>query len=388
MGRAIIYAGRVVTPFTTLRNALIEVRDGIVADVCEGCGSAGSGINYRDYIVIPGILDTHIHGIKGFDVNSGRASDILGMSRSLVEHGVTGFVPSTVTAPHDELVKVCRAVSEAFKEWSTGAPQGARVLGLHLEGPYINPEKKGAQNPEFTREASFREVLEYFKASNGLLRMITLAPEVKGALEIVGRVSALGVVVSLGHSNADYETAVKAVRRGATRATHLFNAMRAVHHRDPGLVVALLEEQAVYIELIADFIHLHPAVVRFAIRHVGVDRVVLVSDSISATGLPDGTYSLGGLKVYVSSGVARLANGSLAGSTLTLDRALANVAKLGFNLNDVVKMLSLNPARSLGLAKLGDVRPGYYGDFTVLNDDLRVKAAIVGGVEVYSSRAG
>ncbi len=387
---AIILAGKLVTPYRILRKSYLRVRDGIIVEVSEGrpTGVPSSNVlNYGDLIVAPGFIDTHIHGYGGVDSNTGEAEHFLRMSKGLVKHGVTAFLPSTVTAPHEELLSACRAVRDAVSKWEEGRAReevpGARILGIHLEGPYVNPAKKGAQNPAYVREASTKEILDYLDAAGDLLKMVTLAPEVRGAPEAISLLVSRGVVVSVGHTNATYEETLKAFAAGASRATHLFNAMRPIHHRDPGVVVAALESTDVFIELIVDFIHLHPATVRFAINHAGTWRTVLISDAISAAGLPDGEYSLGGLKVIVKGGVARLESGALAGSTLTLDRAVRNVTSLGYTLPEVARMASLNPARNLRLVGLGDVRPGYRADLVVLDNDLRVVATIVDGEVVY-----
>ncbi len=388
MGELFILAGKLVTPTMVLRGASLKVRNGLIVDVIEGYVEASNVLDYRDYTIIPGILDTHIHGLKGYDVNDGKSESILGMAKHLVEYGVTGFQPSSVTASHEKLLEICRAIREAHSEWiNSDEPPGARILGLHLEGPYISPDKRGAQNPEYIRYPSRSEIEEYIKASENMLRMITIAPEINGGLDIIPYLVGKGIVVSIGHSNADYDTALKAIARGASRATHLFNAMRKIHHRDPGLVVALMENPQVYLELIVDLVHLHPAIVRFTVSHAGVKRIILVSDAISATGLKDGVYSLGGLEVRVEKGIARLRDGTLAGSTLTLDKALRNMVKLGYNLQEVTWMLSFNPAQNLGIERLGDLKPGYYADLVVLDDKLEVKATVIGGVEVYSKTA-
>ncbi len=388
MSELFILAGKLVTPTMVLEKASLKVRNGLIVDVVEGYVKASNVLDYRDYTVVPGILDTHIHGLKGYDVNDGKPESILGMAKHLVEYGVTGFQPSSVTASHEKLLEICKAVREAYSEWKNNSePPGARILGLHLEGPYINPDKRGAQNPEYIRYPSRREIEEYIEASKNLLRMITLAPEIDGGLDIIPYLVDKGIVVSIGHSNADYDTALKAIARGASRATHLFNAMRKIHHRDPGLIVALMENPQVYLELIVDLVHLHPAIVRFTVNHVGVGRIVLVSDAISATGLKDGVYSLGGLEVRVEKGIARLGDGTLAGSTLTLDKALRNMVRLGYSLQETTWMLSLNPARSLGIKRMGDLKPGYYADLVVLDDKLEVRATVIGGIEVYSKTA-
>jgi len=379
-----------VTPSGRLRNAFIRVVNGVIREVREGRPKPPTPplLNYSDFIGVPGFVDTHIHGIAGADVNSGDVSEVLRMSKELVKYGVTSFIPTSVTAPHEELLKICTAVREAISNWGSsareGEPLGARVLGLHLEGPYINPVKCGAQNPKYVRRPNLEEFREYLRACGGYLRVVTLAPEVEGGLEFVALIASEGVVPSLGHSNAGYEITKQAIRNGLRRATHVFNAMRPIHHRDPGAVVALLEDPSVYVEVIADFIHLHPATVKFVIDHVGTWRAVMISDSIPATGLPDGTYELGGLKVVVRDGVARLVNGALAGSTLTLDKAFRNLLKLGYSLTEAVRMTSTNPARSVGEVVLGDVRPGCRADLAILNDELGVVATVVNGVETYS----
>ena len=387
---SVILTGNLITPHGVLGKSYLGIKGGVVVEVGEGRPTklpSSNVLNYRDFTVMPGFIDTHIHGYGGVDSNTGDAGHFLRTSKGLVKHGVTAFLPSTVTAPHEELLSACRAVRDAVSVWEEGRARrevpGARILGIHLEGPYVNPAKKGAQNPAYIREASTKEILNYLDVAGNLLKMVTLAPEVRGALEATSLLVSRGVVVSVGHTNATYEEALKAFAAGASRATHLFNAMRPIHHRDPGVVIAALESTDVFIELIADFIHLHPATVKFAINHAGTWRTVLISDAISAAGLPDGEYSLGGLKVIVKGGVARLESGALAGSTLTLDKAVRNVTSLGYTLPEVTRMASFNPARNLRLAGLGDVRPGYRADLVVLDDDLRVVATIVDGEVVH-----
>jgi len=380
----IIRVRRAYTPETVVEQASIVVERGLIRKVVRGWVEGSDVVDARELIAVPGLVDTHMHGLRGVDVYSGRDSDLEHVSRNLVEFGVTSFLPTSVTLPHDDLKKFVECVASFAESQREGGLEGARVLGSYLEGPYINPEARGAQNPQHIREPSIEEFEELFRASRGTLRVIALAPEIPGALELVARARELGVIPSLGHSAASYEEALRGIEAGIARATHLFNAMKRFHHREPGAPLALLQSRHVFLELIADGIHLHPAVVRFVIEFAGSGRVVLITDSISAAGLGDGDYVLGGLRVLVRGGIARLENGSLAGSTLTLDRAVRNVVSLGIDLSRALEMASRTPARSIGEERVGCLEPGCYADIVLLDAELNVRRVFVGGVEVLS----
>jgi len=372
--------GEVYTPFHRLKEASIYVEGGVVKKIKPYW--AENAENYKEYIAAPAYVDTHTHGCCGIDVNTAKDRDLVKLARELTRFGVGAFVPTTVTAPHEELLRMCEIVGSL----ETSGGEGAEILGLHLEGPYINPEKRGAQNPEFIRKPSVAEFEEYYRASKGKLLIVDVAPELEGSSELIREARLRGVHVGMGHTNATYEEAVRAIALGCDRAVHIFNGMRVFHHREPGVVLAALESPQVYIEIIADFIHLHPATVRFVTNFAGWHRVMLVTDSISASMLPDGVYNLGGLKVIVEKGVARLENGSLAGSTLTMDRAVRNIYSLVGDLGAALAMASYIPARSVDKNSYGCLAPGCAANIVVLNRDLGVEATFVRGEKIFSRR--
>ncbi|MEM4452988.1 MAG: N-acetylglucosamine-6-phosphate deacetylase, partial [Thermosphaera sp.] len=261
---------------------------------------------------------------------------------------------------------------------------GAKPLGIHLEGPWINPEFTGAQNREYIKEPSIKDFKALYEIAGSIIKQLTIAPELPGAMELIRLASSLGIVVSAGHTNADYEIGLESVKAGVRKATHLFNAMVRFNHRKPGIVLALLQSPEVYLELIVDFVHLHPAVVRFVVEYAGSDRVVVVSDSIAAADMPDGKYKLGGLEVEVVGGVCKLSGRDvLAGSTLTMDVAFRNLLSLNYSLSDAVKITSLTPAKSVGVNSRGDIAPGFYADLAMLNEKLHVEKTFINGELVY-----
>ncbi len=377
----ILNVKRVYTPLTIVDSASIVIENGIVKKIVRGW--IENGENLKDFIAVPGFVDTHIHGCYGYDASNAKLDDLVGMSKNLVRHGVTSFLPTTVTLPLQKIFEAIDAVRKAREMQLRNDFVGARILGINLEGPFINVEMKGAQNPEYIRIPKLDEFKSIVDRARDVVKVVTVAPELGEGLEIVSYARSMGIHVSLGHSAAGYDEALKAIERGLDRATHLFNAMKRFHHREPGAVLALLQSPSVYLEIIADFIHLHPAVVKMIIEYAGWRRTVLITDAISATGLPDGEYELGGLKVIVRNGIARLVDGTLAGSTLTMDRAIRNVVSLGIELWKAIAMASYVPARSIDEYRLGCLEPGCVADIVLLDEDLNVVKTIVGGVDAY-----
>jgi N-acetylglucosamine-6-phosphate deacetylase len=384
MSKGVVLRGaRVVTPYRDIARGYVSIVEGRIAEVGEEPYRNREGLDevlLEGFTVGPGFVDTHMHGALGVDLSAAGVSDVELLSRKLPMFGVTSFVPTSYTLPRDLLVSFCRNIYAASK-----SPAGARIVGIHLEGPYINPEKAGAQNPSYARPASTEELEELIAASGGLLRSVTLAPEIPGGLDLVRYATSRGIVVQVGHTNASYSKTVEAITVGASKATHLYNAMSGFHHRSPGAALALLRSDSVYLEIIADFIHVAPEVVDFTISYATHRRIVLVTDSIAATGMPDGTYRLGEVEVEVSGGVARVAGqGVLAGSTLTMDRALANVISLGYSVREALYMTSTAPAMSLGLSsEVGSLLPGRRADLVVLDGKLKVAATVIGGEVAY-----
>ncbi len=365
----------IYTPTHYLPQATVVVDRGRIKRISQGKSSKGESL--EGYTIIPGFVDTHIHGYGGWDTNDATKDSLLAMAEGLVRHGITGFLPTTVTTSYQNLLACARATSKAIQAQSEGVG-GARIIGLQLEGPFINPKKKGAQNPDYIQRPNWEALEAIHQAGNGCVRALTIAPELTGAFSVIEQATAAGWIVSLGHSNATYDEGMQAIVAGATRATHLFNAMAPLHHRQPGLVAACLESPQVFVELIADLVHVAPPLLRLTRQIVGAQRAVLITDSISATELPNGAHSLGGLTVTVENHVARLEDGTLAGSTLTMDRAVLNVTAIGVPFREALMMATAVPARSIG-ERIGTIQPGGVADFLVLNEDLSISRVYVAG---------
>jgi N-acetylglucosamine-6-phosphate deacetylase len=308
---------------------------------------------------------------------------VLRIARIAARHGVTGLLPATVTASFEAIAHAATGVRRAM-----AAPTGgARVLGVHLEGPFVSAQRLGAQSPDYCLPPTAAHVARLLEAAGGAARIVTLAPEEPGAMEAIRDLVGRGIVVSIGHTVATLEQAEAAFAAGVTQVTHLFNAMPPLHHRAPGVVGAALTAPTgeVRVEIIADGVHLAPTTVRLAVAAKGVDGVLLVSDAMAATGCADGEYQLGPMRVTVVGGVARLPSGALAGSTLTLERAVCNVARwTGAGLGGAWQMASLNPARQLAIdGRVGRLSPGCDADLTALGADGQVVLTVVGGEVVY-----
>ncbi|MEM0352847.1 MAG: N-acetylglucosamine-6-phosphate deacetylase [Sulfolobales archaeon] len=382
----VLRKAKVVTPHRVIQNGYVAIESERIVDVGDEPYRGREGLDelYLNGMTVgPGFIDTHIHGAFGIDLSTATPSEIARVSEELVKYGVTSFVPTAVTLPREDLSRFCRNVLTASKQAS-----GARILGIHLEGPFLNPKRAGAQNPEYMRPASVVELEELVDASGRLLKSITIAPEVDGATELIRSAAVMGIVVQVGHTDATYSKTVEAIVLGATKATHLYNAMSGIHHRTPGAALALLQAKSTYLELIVDFVHVAPEVVKFTVEYAGYRRVVLISDSISAAEAPEGLYKLGDVDIEVREGIARLAGKDvLAGSTLTMKQAFFNTVSLGFRLEEAFYMASTAPAESLGVGlDVGSVVPGRRADLVVLGRDGDVAATFIGGKLVYARK--
>ena len=350
----------------------------------------GQVLDARDCILLPGFIDVHIHGSAGADVMDATPESLETLSRFLTLHGVTGYYATTIAASHADTLaavgNVARYLNDhpaADHDEANGARTGARILGVHLEGPYINPRFPGAQNPAFIRPPNVGEFEELLAA--GPVRIITLAPEVAGAGALIERALAAGVRVVLGHTAATYEQTSAAAAAGVSQATHTYNAMTGLHHRQPGVLGAVLSDDRIYAQLIADNIHVHPAAMRILGRCKGPTRTLLISDAMRAGGMPAGRYEMGGLPVTVKDGVCQLEDGTLAGSILSLDGALRNfMAATGWSLVQAWPTTSLSQAQALGIDReVSRIQTGLHADLTLLDPKAQVVATVVGGKLAY-----
>lgn len=333
----------------------------------------------RDHYLIPGLIDLHIHGAAGHDVMDGTAEALLAMQRTLAKEGVTGFLATTMTADHERISSVLKTIAKVMPN-----KEGAAILGVHLEGPFISPKKIGAQNNQAICLPDAALVSHWQALANGAIKLITLAPELPEALQLIKKLNEMGIITSVGHTNATYAETHLAIDAGCTHATHLFNAMRGIHQREPGAVGALLLAEKVNAELIVDGLHLHPAIIELALRVKGKDKLLLVTDAMRAKCLGDGQYDLGGQMVMVRSDKATLADGTLAGSTLSMPQAIKNMVQFTqCSLADAIYMASYNPARVLGIAnRKGSIEKGKDADLVVMGPALEVKMTMREGHKV------
>ncbi|MFF8951860.1 N-acetylglucosamine-6-phosphate deacetylase [Streptomyces sp. NPDC014940] len=385
MAPSLVLAGaRVVLPTAVVDDGRVVVEGTrITAAGPADAVSAPAGaevIDVSGHWLVPGFVDIHNHGGGGASF-SGTAEEILTAVRTHRRHGTTTLVASTVTDEMDLLVRQAGLLSEL-------AEQGD-IAGIHFEGPFISPCRKGAHSEELLRDPDPAEVRKLIDAGRGRARMVTLATELPGGIDSVRLLAEHGVIAAVGHTDATYEQTVAAVDAGATVATHLFNAMPPLGHRAPGPIAALLEDERVTVELINDGTHLHPAALELAFRHAGAGRVAFITDAMDAAGIGDGRYMLGPLEVEVSEGVARLVQGgSIAGSTLTLDRAFKRAVTVdGLPVPDAVTALSANPARLLGMSdRIGSLEPGKDADLVLLDADFDLKGVLRQGEWVVTPR--
>ncbi len=372
----------VLTPLEVFEQADVIIEDGKIFAVGPGLArdDIDETIDARGRIVAPGYVDVHVHGSAGHDTMDATRDAIEGMAKFFANHGVTSFCPTTLTQPTEDIMASVRAVKDCMENPIEG---GAQPLGVHLEGPCIDAEKKGAQPEQHITHAAAIDYRDLFSLGN--IKLVTLAPEIEENRDLIPFARAQGAAVVVGHSSATYEELAEAVQHGLNHATHTFNQMEGLHHRKPGTVGGVLLLDEIYAEFIADGVHLHPAIVDMVVRLKGPERAVAITDAISGAGMPDGEYELGGQKVVVKEGAVRLPDGTLAGSALTLDQAVRNIAEFTIaSLPEAIQMATLTPARSIGVAdRKGSLEPGKDADIVVLDEDLDVVSTIVMGQVVY-----
>src|ERR1700739_3481483 len=381
-----ICAQRALTPFEEIADPVLVIQGSKISAVgrrgAVELPRGGREIDARGKTVVPGFVDVHIHGAGGHDVMEGTREALEIVAATVAAHGTTSIVATTVTTSEMETLESVAHIAHCILHSSQYATRelSAEILGIHFEGPFISPARRGAHPAKWIAPPS-RELLAQFLAeARGTAQILTLAPELPGALDLVRVARKAGLVVSLGHTDATYEQAQAEIAAGASHAAHVFNAMRPFSHRETGVIGGVVNSSQVSADMIADGVHVDEAAMKMLVDLKSPERVILVSDGISATGMPDGKYRLGMFEVEVSGGVARDAEGKLAGSTLTLDRALRNIVSLGVPLISGVQMLTATPARQIGLgARKGVLAPGADADLVFLDDKLEVSGVMTRG---------
>jgi N-acetylglucosamine-6-phosphate deacetylase len=381
-------AGRLLTPTDAVEHPLVLVEQGRVLEISARTSrQVPAGVSVSDFgdsLMAPGYVDLHIHGSAGYDVMDDTAEALPAIEQLLARHGVTSYFPTTVTAPMDTTLRALKRLADAIEKREQNNADGkirALPLGIHLEGPFISHARRGVHPPENLLAPTLTLFEQFWQAARGHIRMMTIAPELENAPEVIAEAARRGVCVSLGHSDADFAAAERGIAAGARHATHTFNAMRPLDHRSPGILGAVLTDGRVSADIIADGVHLDPAIVKLFAKAKGLEQTVLITDAISATGMPDGRYRLGSFKVDVRDGKC-MADGKLAGSVLTMDRAVRNLARFAeWDLPQAVAAASQNPARVARIANKGVLTVGADADFVVLSPEGEVVRTFAGGVE-------
>jgi N-acetylglucosamine-6-phosphate deacetylase len=379
-GRLVAQADRLALPGRMRGPGFVVIDDGQIVDVGEG-RHARPDLDAAGQILAPGFVDLQINGAAGCDFLAPTEAGLESAHTYLLRTGTVAYLPTLISAPDDRLRPALAFFAERMRRRT--AP---RILGVHLEGPFLSPARPGAHRAEHLRHPSVDWIARLTEEFPGVIRLVTLAPELEGAAEVIEHLASRGIAVSAGHTDATYAQAMAAFERGVRLATHLFNAMRPYHHREPGIVGAALSHPDVACSIIADHVHLHPAVIEHVLAVKGPDRTILVTDAISAAGAAAPEVTLGDRTVRVVDGAPRLDDGTLAGSILTMEQAVLNVAAAAGDLDRAIRMASATPSHLLGLDQ-GELRPGLRADLVLLGHDLRVTAAVVGGTVAFRSGA-
>jgi N-acetylglucosamine-6-phosphate deacetylase len=384
----VLCASRLYTPLEEIQNPLLFIEEGIVSAVSSRAErevpTSATIVDLGDAILAPGFVDIHMHGGAGFDVMRASLAELPRLHKFLATHGVTDYFPTTVAAPLDQTCLALERLADAIEagqvsQVANGEEPQARPLGVHLEGPFLSHKRRGVHSPENLLEPTLEIFDRLWQAARGHVRMMTIAPELPGALEVISEAARRKVCVSIGHSDAVLEAARAGVRAGARHATHTFNAMRPLDHRDPGILGEVLTDTNLTADIIADGIHVAPEVVQLFLQAKGVEAAVLITDATAAAGMPDGKYQLGPMQVEVKDGKCTL-DGKLAGSVLTMDGAVRNVTKFSsWSLRDAVCAATLNPSRATGLAQHGHIAPGAEANVVVLSQNGDVRKTMIRG---------
>lgn len=384
----VLRAHRLYTPQEEIQDPLLFIEDGVISAVSSRgqreIPRNATVVDLDDAVLAPGFVDIHMHGGAGVDVMHAPTAELPHLNKFLTTHGVTGYFPTTVAAPLEQTCAALERLADAIEaarslqSSNDGAVQ-ARPLGIHLEGPFLSHKRRGVHPPEYLVEPTLEIFEQLWQAARGHVRMMTIAPELPGALEVIKEAARRNVCVSIGHSDAVLDAARAGVRAGARHATHTFNAMRPLDHRDPGILGEVLTDKQLSADIIADGIHVAPEIVELFLRAMGTERAVLITDATAAAGMPDGTYQLGPIQVEVKDGKCTM-DGKLAGSVLTMDSAVRNITRFaGWRLQDAVRAATLNSARAVSLAQHGRLAPGVEANIVVLSPGGEVRKTIVRG---------
>lgn len=353
------------------------VEDGKFCRVLEG--PAEDAIDLGGAYVIPGLIDIHTHGNSGADFSDGDFDGDVKMASYLAKNGITSFAPATMTLPYEVIGE---ALAAGLKLKKNCPENTARLLGVQMEGPFFSEKKKGAQNGDYLRLPDYEAFKKLFDESEGLISIVDLAPELEGSIDFVKKAKN-DCTVSIAHTDANYEEAKAVIEAGVTHVTHLYNAMPPIHHREPGVIGAASENEKVRAEIICDGIHVHQSSIRMAFKLFGAERICLISDALRCCGMPDGEYTLGGQKVWLKDNVAKLEDGTIAGSATNLYLCMKNVVKFGIPKEDAVRAATWNPACEIHKEdEVGSIANGKLADFVVCDEDLNIKDTYIGGVKV------
>jgi len=378
-----LHNGTVMTGFAAMERCAVLVENGLITDVFSQKRFEQKQyepgtiiIDVNEAVIAPGFIDTHIHGIEGWGTEDNRAESIIGMSRALVQYGVTAFNPTFYCAEKKQMLMAVKEAASAM-----GKEEGARIMGLHLEGPFISPERLGAMKADTIQPVDLEFMEELWKASEGHIVNMTVAPELKGMRELALFCLKKGIVLQAGHTNAKYENIIEGMQAGILHSTHLFNAMSRMEHRNPNAVGAILMHPEMSCEIIADGYHIHPNFYKLLLRNKPIDKIVLITDALKPTKQTTVPLYANNDEVVLHDGVfRRISDDIIIGSSLTMIRGIKNLVNFGFTLEDAVKTASLNPAQIMRYRNKGAIIPGYDADLVVFSKDFKVLTVLTGGI--------